>query len=1212
MTRKRLGNWAVWPVVSLLVVLPLMMGQGCPWLPGEGDPLSASAGSDATVELGQSIALQGSASGGSGVYTYGWSPSTGLSSSSAATPVFTPSAAGPVAFTLTVTDSLGAQATDSVIITVTDDNDSGAGSPLVASAGQDRTVIVGSPIVLQGVAAGGRSPYTYSWSPTANLNDPTLPQPTFTPTQAGATQFTLTVTDDNGNTATDSATITASSQTTLSSFVWGANYSAGGYQIFAVFTQNLDKASAETESNYRVSGTDEAPKSAVLAADSKTVTLVFETPLASNSAIDFSMSNGLKDANGNALPAFTAIPEVNDDDTPATAPEIVANGVIWGADYAGSYQVLITLNEAIDRASAETLSAYRIKGTTITAASADLRDDGKTVEVVFDGIALSTATTIDISVGNVIQDINGNALSMQAGVAVESNVADTTRPHVVEALALGSVAAGYEISIEFSEAMSKSDVEKKEAYESSGSVIEEPTSATLSNDGRAVILLFGTKLAPTDRIRVGIDNLVKDINGRTLNMVSVEFKTDTGDVTNPNAPVLTWFNGSDAEGYQLTAVFKEAMIKASVENVNNWGVLGTTIKPSEVMLKNDLKTAEVSFAVPVRRDALIVVSVNDSIRDATGNALLQTSVPVQANPADTISPRIDVEHPPTWVANFGTGAGQIGYQLTFAYDETMDLKSVSNLTNYSIVRVDNSVNPPRVIGMVGTPSKLELDDEGRWVTLTFASISGGFRSSSASNIRDRLLISSQVRDMNGRATISISPLVITRNVETAAPTIDSITWSTLNNNRPYQVVVRFNEALDATSATDASNYRINLDGIGPTIGPDELGLDIGIGPVLNADGRSVTLTFSVDANTLFSPTLDTLIVDQAGPLIASPGVRDVNGNGTLGTIPGGQFILQDPAHDSIAPKIVEARWGEGPTLLDYRLVVTFSEGIDENDIGTYMLSGSTEQGDATLLPGGHQVEVAFDAFPYPAMSTVLVTNVFDMHGNERLSSSTLILPNPLDMLAPALVNAVYSENYPGPGYEFTVTFNEVLDEMSATNATYYRIDSDKVLFQPNSLLTLDNTGKKVTMVVSAPLSVAAGTDYLDVSIAASIMDVNRNFVEQIIGRERFFPEPLVILPNPADTDGPSVVSTKFFGEGNPQFVIIEFDEVLDRATAEVLDNYTWPDNPELTNAGVELNEDGVTVALELTSGQVATGAKLRIENVTDINGNANRIFEEVP
>lgn len=110
--------------VALALCVPLVAGQGCPSyaLPGMPDGLMARAGPDGRVVPGQKFRLQGGASMGTGDYTYSWTPTTGLDSTTAAQPVFTATAPGIFRFTLTVTDSNGDVATDTITIRVTTDS----------------------------------------------------------------------------------------------------------------------------------------------------------------------------------------------------------------------------------------------------------------------------------------------------------------------------------------------------------------------------------------------------------------------------------------------------------------------------------------------------------------------------------------------------------------------------------------------------------------------------------------------------------------------------------------------------------------------------------------------------------------------------------------------------------------------------------------------------------------------------------------------------------------------------------------------------------------------------------------------------------------------------------------------------------------------------------------------------------------------------------
>jgi len=84
--------------------------------------------------------------------------------------------------------------------------------PLVGNAGAAKSVNPATPSAQIGgspSASGGIGPYTYSWSPTAGLDDPTAANPTATPGQTKT--YTLTVTDSSTPTpatATSSVTVT--------------------------------------------------------------------------------------------------------------------------------------------------------------------------------------------------------------------------------------------------------------------------------------------------------------------------------------------------------------------------------------------------------------------------------------------------------------------------------------------------------------------------------------------------------------------------------------------------------------------------------------------------------------------------------------------------------------------------------------------------------------------------------------------------------------------------------------------------------------------------------------------------------------------------------------------------------------------------------------------------------------------------------------------
>ncbi len=171
----------------------------------------ADAGLDQEICEGGSTTLGGNptASGGTAPYTYSWSPTTGLNDPTAANPTVTLNAAGTYTYTVTVTDSKGCTASDQVVVTVNPNP--------VADAGLDQEICEGGSTTLGGnpTASGGTAPYTYSWSPTTGLNDPTAANPTVTLNAAGTYTYMVTVTDSKGCTASDQVVVTVQSAPTI-------------------------------------------------------------------------------------------------------------------------------------------------------------------------------------------------------------------------------------------------------------------------------------------------------------------------------------------------------------------------------------------------------------------------------------------------------------------------------------------------------------------------------------------------------------------------------------------------------------------------------------------------------------------------------------------------------------------------------------------------------------------------------------------------------------------------------------------------------------------------------------------------------------------------------------------------------------------------------------------------------------------------------------
>jgi len=137
--------------------------------------------------------------GGEPGYTYLWTPAAGLSSDIDPNPTAKPAAT--TTYTLTVTDQNGCTVSRDITITVVPvlTVTASAADPLIGTCPDSKTT-------LNAVALGGEPGYTYSWLPVAGLDNPSIQTPLAKPLVT--TTYTVTVTDNNGCTATADVTVT--------------------------------------------------------------------------------------------------------------------------------------------------------------------------------------------------------------------------------------------------------------------------------------------------------------------------------------------------------------------------------------------------------------------------------------------------------------------------------------------------------------------------------------------------------------------------------------------------------------------------------------------------------------------------------------------------------------------------------------------------------------------------------------------------------------------------------------------------------------------------------------------------------------------------------------------------------------------------------------------------------------------------------------------
>ena len=212
---------------------------------------ASNAGTDTSIEINKSVTIVGTGSDSDGTISkYEWKRgSTTLATTASFN--YIPTATGTDTLTLIVTDNDGGTHSDNVIVTVTATPVPVTNIDPVANAGSDKSVEVNKSITITG--SGSDSDGTiakYEWkkgstvlATTASFN--------YIPTAAGTDTLTLSVTDDNGSTHSDSVVVIVTTQVIPSSNLLDDNTTTSG-----LVPSNYVQGNAEGETAYLFDGGD--------------------------------------------------------------------------------------------------------------------------------------------------------------------------------------------------------------------------------------------------------------------------------------------------------------------------------------------------------------------------------------------------------------------------------------------------------------------------------------------------------------------------------------------------------------------------------------------------------------------------------------------------------------------------------------------------------------------------------------------------------------------------------------------------------------------------------------------------------------------------------------------------------------------------------------------------------------------------------------------
>jgi hypothetical protein len=190
--------------------------------------LVVDAGTDTQICAGSSTVIGGSptAINGAGGYTYTWTPTTGLSSTTTANPTASPTST--ITYTVSVLDSVSGVVTDVITITV---------DPVPVVTVNSPSICAGSVATLTGNGAS----FSYTW--TSGATTISVNQATASPLVS--TSYTVTGSNLSGCSATAVATVTVLPSTSITGHV---GFSSGNVAVSSVilYHQSATSVSFDT------------------------------------------------------------------------------------------------------------------------------------------------------------------------------------------------------------------------------------------------------------------------------------------------------------------------------------------------------------------------------------------------------------------------------------------------------------------------------------------------------------------------------------------------------------------------------------------------------------------------------------------------------------------------------------------------------------------------------------------------------------------------------------------------------------------------------------------------------------------------------------------------------------------------------------------------------------------------------------------------------
>ena len=533
---------------------------------------------------------------------------------------------------------------------------------------------------------------------------------------ASATTWTFTTRDDTPPSIVSTSPVN------------GATGVAPGAVVTITFNEPMDPATINATTITLKTTVGSTPVSSVVTYDANTrsARLVPNAVLTQNTNYTVDVSNAVKDAGGNALPAFSFGFRVGDTQAPTVVSTVPA-------DLATN----VATNATVSATCSEAMTGSTINATTFTlrptAGGANVAGtvayNTTTLTATFTpSAALAGGTSYTATISTGAQDAAGNPMTAaKTWTFITVDVIPPTVSSIVPANNATNVPTNSTVRVTFSEPMDPATINATNITLRNTGTSAAVTGVVTYDAATRVATFTPSALSNATGYTVTVTTGVKDLSGNALvTAVTSTFTTSPApDNTAPTIVARTPANGatSVAINTNATVTFSEPMDPATITTttITLAPTAGGPAVAATVTYNAATNTATLDPTTDLVNNTSYTLTVTTGVKDAAGNALAATSTSTFTTVPDTIAPTVTSRTPTA-----ATGV-PLNTTVTVTFSEAMNATTV-NGTTFTLTRTSGVGSPAAVTGGIAgnaanqtftfTPSLVLLPATTYQVTVT--------------------------------------------------------------------------------------------------------------------------------------------------------------------------------------------------------------------------------------------------------------------------------------------------------------------------------------------------------------------------------------------------------------------------------------------------------------------------------------------------------------